>query len=158
MSPSHFKSSSDMNHMVQSSEGATDVTIKPPHKIFFFFFKCQFVFVIEIKHSQCLTPLGHPEIPCLNSNYSTAFTEGPKNADLQSFSSPIVVNVLKGLGVVDGKDTEEALSCPHVLIPHGAVLLLTCSVQDVQQTCLSVDHYLLSVGVLKEEEVRKRSE
>ena len=46
--------------------------------------------------------------------------------------SPIVVNVLKGLCVVDGKDTEKALPRPHVLIPHGAVLLLTCSVQDVQ--------------------------
>lgn len=64
--------------------------------------------------------------------------------------SPIVVNVLKGLGVVDGKDTEEALSCPHVLIPHGAVLLLTCSVEDVQQTRLSINYYLLSVRVLAE--------
>ena len=69
-----------------------------------------------------------------------------------------MVNVLEGLGVVDGKDTEEALPSPHILISHGAVLLLTCSVQDVQQTRLSVDHYLLSVGVLKEEEVRNRSE
>ncbi len=61
---------------------------------------------------------------------------------------PVVVNVLKGLGVIDGEDTEEALSCPHVLIPHGAVLLLTCSVQDVQETRLSVNHHLLPVGVL----------
>ena len=45
--------------------------------------------------------------------------------------TPVLVDVLKGLGVVDGEDTEETLSCPHVLIPHGAVLLLTCSVQDV---------------------------
>jgi len=66
------------------------------------------------------------------------------------------VNVLKRLGVVDGKYTEEALPCPHVLIPHGAVLLLTCSVQDVQQTRLSVDHHLLSVGILQEEEARER--
>lgn len=66
-----------------------------------------------------------------------------------------MVNVLEGLGVVDGKDTEEALPCPHVLVPHGAVLLLTCSVQDVQQTSLSINHYLLSVGVLEQEEVRK---
>lgn len=62
---------------------------------------------------------------------------------------PVVVNVLKGLGVIDGKDTEEALSCPHVLIPHGAVLLLTCSVQDVQETRLPVNHHLLPVGVLQ---------
>lgn len=67
---------------------------------------------------------------------------------LQSLSLPIVVNVFEGLGVVDGKDTEETLPCPHVLIPHGAVLLLTCSVQDVQQTRLAIDHHLLSVGVL----------
>jgi len=65
------------------------------------------------------------------------------------------VNVFKGLGVVDGKDTEEALPCPHVLIPHGAVLLLTCSVQDIQQTRLPIDNHLLSVGVLEEEEVKE---
>ena len=70
-------------------------------------------------------------------------------------SSPIVVDVLEGLCAVDGKDTEEALPCPHVLVPHGAVLLLTCSVQDVQQTCLPINHHLLPVRVLKEGE-RKR--
>lgn len=59
-----------------------------------------------------------------------------------------MVNVLKRLGVINGKDTEEALPCPHVLISHGAVLLLTCCVQDVQQTCLSINHHLLPVGVL----------
>ena len=59
-----------------------------------------------------------------------------------------MVNIFKGLGVIDGKDTEESLPCPHVLIPHGAVLLLTCSVQDVQQARLSINHYLLSVRVL----------
>ena len=59
------------------------------------------------------------------------------------------MNVLEGLDVVEGEHTEEALSCPHVLVPHGAVLLLTCSVQDVQQTSLSIDHHLLSVRVLK---------
>ena len=58
------------------------------------------------------------------------------------------MDVLEGLGVVDGEDTEEALSCPHVLVPHGAVLLLTCSVQDVQQARLSVNHHLLPVRVL----------
>ncbi len=87
-----------------------------------------------------------------------AFTLGPNTADPQAPDSPIVVNVLEGLGVVDGKDTEEALPCPHILIPHGAVLLLTCSVQDVQQTRLPVNHYLLSVRVLEEEEVREGSE
>lgn len=58
---------------------------------------------------------------------------------------PVKVYVLKGLGIVDGKHTEKSLSCPHILVSHGTVLLLTCSVQDVQQTCLSVNHNLLSV-------------
>ena len=58
---------------------------------------------------------------------------------------PVEMNVLKGLGVVDGKHTEEALSCSHILVPHGAVLLLTCSVQDVQQTGLAINHHLFSV-------------
>jgi len=62
--------------------------------------------------------------------------------------TPVLMNVLKGLGVIDGKDTKESLSCPHVLVPHGAVLLLTCSIQDVQKTCLPVNHHLLPVGVL----------
>ena len=43
-----------------------------------------------------------------------------------------MVDVLKGLGVVDGEDAEEALAGPHVLVPHGAVLLLARCVQDVQ--------------------------
>ena len=63
-------------------------------------------------------------------------------------SVPVQVNVLKGLDVVDGEHTKEAFPCPHVLVPHGAVLLLTCCVQDVQQTRLSVNHHLLPVRVL----------
>lgn len=59
------------------------------------------------------------------------------------------MNVLERLDVVDGVDAEEALPRPHVLVPHGAVLLLTRSVQDVQQTRLSVDHHLLPVRVLR---------
>ena len=59
------------------------------------------------------------------------------------------MNVFEGLCVVDGKDAEEALPRPHVLVPHGAVLLLTCSVQDVQQTRLPVNHHLLPVRVLQ---------
>ena len=62
---------------------------------------------------------------------------------------PVEVHILKGLGVIDGKDAEETLSCSHVLIPHGTVLLLTCSVQDVQQTGLTIDHHLFSVRVLQ---------
>jgi len=71
--------------------------------------------------------------------------------------TPVLVNVLKGLGVVDGEDTEEALPCPHVLIPHGAVLLLTCSVQDVQQAGLPVNHNLFPVRVLSERGEIQRS-
>lgn len=63
---------------------------------------------------------------------------------------PVEVNVLKRFGVIDGKYTEKALSCPHVLVPHGAVLLLTCSVQDIQQTGLSIDHHLFSVRILQQ--------
>ena len=59
------------------------------------------------------------------------------------------MDVLKGLGVVDGEHAEEALAGPHVLVPHGAVLLLAGRVQDVQQTRLPVDHHLLPVGVLQ---------
>lgn len=62
---------------------------------------------------------------------------------------PVEVNVLEGLVVIDGEHAEEALSRPHILVPHGTVLLLTCSVQDVQQTGLTVDHHLLSVRVLQ---------
>lgn len=61
---------------------------------------------------------------------------------------PVEVNILKRLGIIDGKHTEEALSCPHILISHGAVLLLTRSVQDVQQAGLSVNHHLFSIRVL----------
>ena len=34
-------------------------------------------------------------------------------------------DVLETLGVVDGEHDEEALPRPHVLVPHGAVLLQT---------------------------------
>ncbi len=57
-------------------------------------------------------------------------------------------NVFKGFGVVDGEDEEEAFTGPHVLVPHRAVLLLSGSVQDVEQTSLSVDDHLLAVRVL----------
>lgn len=63
--------------------------------------------------------------------------------------TPVLVNVLERLGVIDGEDTEETLPCPHVLIPHGAVLFLTCSVQDVQQAGLPVNHDLFPVRVLQ---------
>lgn len=62
---------------------------------------------------------------------------------------PVEMNILKGLGVIDGKNAEETLSRPHVLIPHGTILLLTCRVQDVQQTGLAINHHLFSVRVLQ---------
>ena len=57
-------------------------------------------------------------------------------------------DILETLGVVDGKHDEESLAGPHVLVPHGAVLLLARRVQDVQQTRLPVDDDLLPVAVL----------
>lgn len=68
---------------------------------------------------------------------------------------PVKMHVLKGLGVVDGKHTQKALSCPHILISHGTVLLLTCGVQDVQQTRLSVNHNLLSVRILHGTDIKR---
>lgn len=66
----------------------------------------------------------------------------------QQRCSPVLVDVLKGLGVVNGKDAQESFPCSHVLVSHGTVLLLSCRIQDVQQTCLSIDDDLLSVGIL----------
>ena len=40
---------------------------------------------------------------------------------------------------------EESLARPHVLLPHGAKLLLAGGVEDVQQTGLSVNNNLLPV-------------
>ena len=62
---------------------------------------------------------------------------------------PILGDVLETLGVVDSEDDEEALPGPHVLVPHGAVLLLACSVEDVQQTSLSVNNNLLPVRKIR---------
>lgn len=44
-------------------------------------------------------------------------------------------------------DEQEALAGAHVLFPHCRVLLLTCCVQDIQQSDLIVDHTLLAVGI-----------
>lgn len=64
------------------------------------------------------------------------------------------MDVLKGLGVVDGEHTEEALPGAHVLVPHGTVFFLARCVQDVQQACLPINDYLLPVGVLREDEAQ----
>ena len=36
---------------------------------------------------------------------------------------PVRRDVLERLDVVDGENDEEAFSSPHVLVPHGAILL-----------------------------------
>ena len=64
---------------------------------------------------------------------------------------------VKGGARGDGKDAEETLARAHVLVTHGAVLLLTGSVEDIKETGLIVDGDLLAVavldgGVLQEEE------
>ena len=61
---------------------------------------------------------------------------------------PVGGDVLEGLGVVDGEDEKESLPRPHVLVPHGRVLLLSGRVKDVQEARLPVDHHLLAVRVL----------
>lgn len=66
------------------------------------------------------------------------------------------MHILERLYIIDGKHAEKALAGPHVLIPHGAVLLLTCSVQDVQETRLAIDHHLLPVRVLYGEKRAER--
>ena len=57
-------------------------------------------------------------------------------------------NIFKRFGVVDGEDKQEALARSHVLVPHGAVLLLSGRVQDVEEARFPVDDDLLAVRVL----------
>lgn len=61
---------------------------------------------------------------------------------------PVQMHIGERLGVVNGEHAEEALASPHVLISHGAVLLLSRRVQDVQQTRLPINYHLLPVRVL----------
>lgn len=61
---------------------------------------------------------------------------------------PVEVNICKWLAVIDGKDTEEAFACPHVLVSHGTVLLLSSCIQYVQQTGLTIYNHLFSVRIL----------
>ena len=58
------------------------------------------------------------------------------------------MHISKRFAVVDGEDAEKTFASPHVLVPHGAVLLLPCCVQDVQQTRLAINHHLLPVRIL----------
>lgn len=73
----------------------------------------------------------------------------------QQRCSPVLVDVLKGLGVVNGKDAQESFPRSHVLVSHGTVLLLPRRIQDVQQTGLSIDDDLLSVGILPRDRERE---
>ena len=61
---------------------------------------------------------------------------------------PVLADGLETLGVVDSEDYEESLPGSHVLVPHGAVLLLAHHRGQLQKTDLSVNYDLLSVAVL----------
>lgn len=54
---------------------------------------------------------------------------------------------LKALARRDGVDQQETLSRSHVLLPHGRVLLLAGSVENVEQSDLLIDDALLAVRV-----------
>ena len=36
-----------------------------------------------------------------------------------SYLFSVLIDILKGFRVIDSEDTQEALPCPHVLVPHG---------------------------------------
>jgi len=61
---------------------------------------------------------------------------------------PVGRDVLERLDVVDGEYDEESLPGPHVLVPHGTILLLTSGVENIQEARLSIYHHLLPVAVL----------
>jgi len=48
----------------------------------------------------------------------------------------------------DGVHKQKALSCSHILLPHGTVLFLSSSVQDVKQGHFVVNHALFAVRIL----------
>lgn len=58
------------------------------------------------------------------------FAQGKREGALPGYR-PVLVNIFKGLGVVDGEDAEESFPCSHVLVSHGTVFLLPCGIQDV---------------------------
>lgn len=65
------------------------------------------------------------------------------------FLVPVEVNICKWFAIIDGKYTEETFACPHVLVSHGTVLLLTSCIQYVQQTGFTVYNHLFSVRILR---------
>jgi len=58
------------------------------------------------------------------------------------------VDFVEGAAGGDCVDEEEALASAHVLVAHGAVLLLASGIEDVEQRGLSIDGDLLSVAIL----------
>jgi len=58
------------------------------------------------------------------------------------------VDFVEGAAGGDGVDEEEALAGAHVLVAHGAVLLLAGGIEDVEEGGLAVDGDLLPVAVL----------
>ena len=58
------------------------------------------------------------------------------------------VNVLKTLHVIDGKHYQKSLPRPHVLVSHCAVLFLPRSIQNIQETRLTID-YNLTMEMIK---------
>ncbi len=58
-------------------------------------------------------------------------------------------------GLIEGRlqrdrvDAEEAVTGAHVLVTHGAEVLLTGRVEDVEDALLVVDRHLLAIGVLE---------
>lgn len=59
------------------------------------------------------------------------------------------VHVLKAGLVSDGKDDEEAVPRPHVLLPHGAELLLACRVQHWGEANPSVLYPNFSISIFR---------
>jgi len=57
-------------------------------------------------------------------------------------------DLLEALPVGYRVDEQEALSCAHVLLAHGRVLLLAGCVEHIEQRNLVVDDALLAVRVL----------
>lgn len=56
-------------------------------------------------------------------------------------------DLLKALSIGDGVDKQEAFASPHVLLPHGRVLLLASCVQNIEERYLIVDNTLLAVRI-----------
>lgn len=68
-----------------------------------------------------------------------------------NLNPPIMVNIFKWFSIIYGKYTKKALPSPHVLVPHCTVLLLTCCVENIQETGFSINYYLFPVGILRRE-------